>query len=1614
MTSLSPLLVSSQPACPLANATLERVSGCGALPTIVVKDGDSVALRFESFEWKLPFVEDDGVFAPERSVSMWGKGFSGHVPGPVLIVEKGASFQVNLTNGLEPFEPGTHAVNIHTHGLHVSSSEDDMAVVLEPGEFHLYNYTIPLDHAGGTHWYHPHMHPLSELFVSSGAAGMLIVEDAPDALEIPEEIRLLPEQSIIIQHVDLPRLFDLADGISGDPLSPRQNLKDTTFRLDLSGAGYDITNFQEGLSAFKQGGLYMINGLWRPRLQVEIGKWYRWRILHVATAVDVKLALYDRQESNPANCTIRVIAKDGVYLRNGPRDLDFSALHSIHLHPASRADVLIRCNGAPGSVAQIYDNFNGFTGGFVDPNKIDPVERRELLFNLDLINSSSEQHTPISNEEFSFQPCLPIYLEDLQQAQVERFGGLNISASPPLLVRPNFFNRWTSDNKTFQITITGFSLNDFEFGGWDPASALPEEQRNISIIPAGHVQQWELTLLSRSHPLHIHVNHFQLMDDFPDETGFTKAGDWVDTVRPRQDFPVVFRFRPSTFLGRVPLHCHNHDHSDEGAMAQAWIINDPQANLDVRRPWADACSSVVALQTPSVPTTMPTTTVLPSLPLQIGIKEVANTLYSHEGIVLSAEVVRAESGLPIDFCWTRKAGSFLPSIESSIGSVINSYESCTDSFSSLYATARNGPYLVIRPYSVPETTVFRYELRAQQGFLSPPITVGDFVFRVYGFPNPPVLQVSASQGIAAISQFTLTALPPDESAAFQYRFAVERNTAGTEPMAFSTWSNSPTLENVTLPFTQRTLDVSFISVVAFVRDGFGAESRPSNPAFIRLQSPTHFANTPDNLSQDPENILRNQLSYASVVTRATNFSLRGTLNLLKSEIVSEIERAVSIAEGEPFNQQMSELAMFAMRELTLSLEDGDVEVTERAADLFRKLMSIWLDRIHDIIEDAEALGVVPNLAFAVPAGVMGVATEILSQLSLQPGLCSYDFSIVDLHRVIISTAFASRLPGQEGFKVKLERLQSIARKEFSSEIAGRYRPPGGDSFVDILDAFFDSGPAPVYDPVVVAVFRSGPDSFCVNEIFIDSGSRRHSSIVQLQQKVVTDVVHLEIVSPINVPVSRRNVTVGLQIFYEFQEDMIACGIFDSQLNQWLSDKCKFTIASSSMIHCECSEISYQTDFAAWTLLEVHPDGRKDATALTMIITACLFMIWMLLSIPVDNLDRKQSELLRKGASLVLVFSENHSSKRIDEEKPNVFLKREAFEKLRKNRKPMPQRKMSSLASFVFNQHSVFGTIFHHDSATSRLKRSVASPLSIFGGTGAVFFSSSSPSLSSIKTIFAGVITGLVAILVGYILQRLSVIERRDFADVANLHKHALEVSRGHNLSNFKDEYELMLRQLQVYLRKKELIAVAPQRDQRESSIWFLRWFFDNESRLTNRIYGGLTDLSAGMRRKNRALSYLQELHHIKTKGFTRESAFVGFVLACLAAFEIYVITLSSPSDMLLVDCAMACTFGIAVAEPLLLLFIGLTGCSRPSNPRPLSKNSQKMVCPRERFYSWDSQISTTSVAPKKKSRRRQHSIFSVVSGRHSQPAERTRRQSQFSTLSHKLKSMIMKDADPES
>merc|ERR1719495_1693453 len=120
------------------------------------------------------------------------------------------------------------------------------------------------------------------------------------------------------------------------------------------------------------------------------------------------------------------------------------------------------------------------------------------------------------------------------------------------------------------IQFRGGSINNQQF---------TSEDNYLFEITSGEVQEWNIRDVQdrddeTDHPYHVHVNHFQTTDCGDGPTGWSNAGDWLDTM----GFDGTVRFHTDTFGGHVVIHCHRLEHEDLGLMGVVYIHGGCDAN----------------------------------------------------------------------------------------------------------------------------------------------------------------------------------------------------------------------------------------------------------------------------------------------------------------------------------------------------------------------------------------------------------------------------------------------------------------------------------------------------------------------------------------------------------------------------------------------------------------------------------------------------------------------------------------------------------------------------------------------------------------------------------------------------------------------------------------------------------------------------------------------------------------------------------------------------------------------------------------------------------------------------------------------------------------------------
>jgi FtsP/CotA-like multicopper oxidase with cupredoxin domain len=88
-------------------------------------------------------------------------------------------------------------------------------------------------------------------------------------------------------------------------------------------------------------------------------------------------------------------------------------------------------------------------------------------------------------------------------------------------------------------------------------------------LKRGAVELWTIQSIAGTHPFHIHVNPFLLIE----RAGRTlNPPVWHDTIVVREDEPAAFLTRYDDFTGKFVIHCHNLRHEDSGMMELVEVV----------------------------------------------------------------------------------------------------------------------------------------------------------------------------------------------------------------------------------------------------------------------------------------------------------------------------------------------------------------------------------------------------------------------------------------------------------------------------------------------------------------------------------------------------------------------------------------------------------------------------------------------------------------------------------------------------------------------------------------------------------------------------------------------------------------------------------------------------------------------------------------------------------------------------------------------------------------------------------------------------------------------------------------------------------------------------------
>lgn len=502
-----------------------------------------------------------------RVVTVRLRSYNGGITGPTLRVRPGDVLRVHMMNDLPPNTPppggvnvphGFNTTNLHTHGLHVSPSgnADNILVSIEPGQKFQNEIYIPKDHPPGTFWYHAHVHGSTAIQVSSGMTGALIVEGGLDDVK---EIKSATERLFVLQQIPYIKAANGENYYEQEQYAGLFGPQD--WKLGV-GAAHDNPK--------AHGWRTTVNGQTQPSVHMESGKLQRWRFIQTGQREKVDLCLlpYDTaadliQRNAPREAFLKSalplyeVAADGLAF-----GFKWKRRH-IDLFPGYRSDILVRVD-KPGKYVLLDLTISpSFT--------IHQVEDSTKLLGVVNVSRRGGPPSPLPSDK-TLAPLRPH--ADIPDAEVTE-------------VDENGKSVLRVQRLKFQI-----DLNNGEFQAGDPGPnwdqpISPFGKNGVRKLQLGKADEWQLKAYIASHPYHIHVNPFEVLEhpwmtgeDVPrDESGKVRT-IWRDTIivpdgsQPAvgTDAMVRVRSRYERYIGRFVLHCHILDHEDQGMMQLVEIV----------------------------------------------------------------------------------------------------------------------------------------------------------------------------------------------------------------------------------------------------------------------------------------------------------------------------------------------------------------------------------------------------------------------------------------------------------------------------------------------------------------------------------------------------------------------------------------------------------------------------------------------------------------------------------------------------------------------------------------------------------------------------------------------------------------------------------------------------------------------------------------------------------------------------------------------------------------------------------------------------------------------------------------------------------------------------------
>jgi FtsP/CotA-like multicopper oxidase with cupredoxin domain len=311
--------------------------------------------------------------------------------------------------------------------------------------------------APGTHWYHAHKHGSTALNVANGMSGVLIIEGPYDQQLHSYYHAGLRERVLMIQQLStspFPLITNVFDP-NGPPGAPRPRIS--------------------------------VNGRLDPLVAMRPGEIQMWRIVNADFRDALQFVSFPTKSGTPcANPSAvvgprvdwRQIAQDGVQFNVANYDTFGARNHAFNLASANRADLLVKAPTAPGKYTMCVRRNIGLQVQSGVPSAPEPPT---VLLTVQVAGppvSPAVDFIPNNDPRY---PTFPAFLSDIRPSEIKRKRTIVFGSNHKFIDGQPFIDGRISQQ---------MQLNTAE--EW-----IIENQAN-----------------DKSHPFHIHINPFQILEVF--------------------------------------------------------------------------------------------------------------------------------------------------------------------------------------------------------------------------------------------------------------------------------------------------------------------------------------------------------------------------------------------------------------------------------------------------------------------------------------------------------------------------------------------------------------------------------------------------------------------------------------------------------------------------------------------------------------------------------------------------------------------------------------------------------------------------------------------------------------------------------------------------------------------------------------------------------------------------------------------------------------------------------------------------------------------------------------------------------------------------------------------